>query len=114
MANIPAQAEAEFEQVEHYNAADPKQVNTARKKEARKERERLEVVEALMQNKKTRVWLYNILEKCHMFGNPIIPGDTHSTYFNLGEQNVGKLLLLDAMKFPTEYVIMMAEGKDQK
>lgn len=114
MANIPAQAEAETLIQENYNAADPVQVNTARKKGARLERERLEVIEALLQNEKTRAWLWDLIAGIAPHSNPVVPGDTHATYFNLGQQNVGKQLLMDAIQFPELYMKMASESKTRR
>lgn len=114
MSRVPDQVEAEELAGQQFNAADPKQVNAARKKAARLDKQRLDVVEALMQNIKTRAWLYDLLNNCDMFGNPLVAGDTHMTYFKLGQQNMGKMLLQDVMQFPDQYVLMMNESRNRK
>lgn len=114
MPRVPDQVEAELLDRDPYNAADPKAINAARKKHARHERERLEVMEALLQNKKTRAWVWDLIAGCDPAGNPIVMGDTHATYFKLGEQNVGKRLLMDAVQFPELYVQMANEARNRK
>ena len=99
-------------QQEQYNAADEKQVNNARKKAAREKYNRLRVVEALMQNKETRQYLWELMESCYVMGEPQVPGDVYATYSNLGRQQVGKEIFADCLNFPTQYMTMAQENKN--
>lgn len=95
-----------------YDASDPKQVNNARKKSSKKLADRLRVVEALMQHPEGRRWIYEMLQWCHIYGNPVVSNDTHGTYFNLGQENVGKRLLADVVTAaPDNYLKMIEENK---
>ena len=114
MVDVPRDVEAERLAEIPFNASDPEQVNAARKKAARLERSRLRLVEELMKVKEGRMYVWDFLESCHINGNPVVPGDTQATYFNLGQQNVGKLVLMDAMQFPENYVLMVSEAKVRK
>lgn len=94
-----------------YNSSDPVQVEGARKKAGKKKVERLRVVGAIMEHADGRKWLYGILERCHIFGNPFVPGQSDSTAFNLGEANIGRLILSDCLAANSEsYTIMMTEN----
>lgn len=114
MVNMPAIREAEMNAEEPYNASDPKAVNRARKKAARLEKENLRVVQALMQNKETRAWVYKELFECYIFEDPVVAGDVHMTYLNLGVQRRGKALLAQVMNFPDEYVLMIKEAQRRR
>jgi len=114
LANVPAIAEAEDVLEQGYDASDEEQVAKARKKGGRNRRARLEMVEAILQQEQGRKYYFDLLEKCYVFGNPLVIGDTHATYFQLGMQNIGKLVLQDIQEFPALYVQMMGEGKENK
>ena len=114
MANIPATAEAEDILEQSYDAGDEVQVANARKKGGRNRRKRLEMVEAIMQQPEGRKWFYDLMERCFIFGNAVVQGDCYGTYFNLGQQNVGKMILADLQEFPDLYAALMKEGKDSK
>jgi hypothetical protein len=94
-----------------FDAADPEAVNDARKKAGRRKTKRLEFVKAMMVLEEGRKWLWELMESCHIHSNPLVPNDTHSTYFNLGEQNIGKRVLSDVQHFPELYVKMCNENK---
>lgn len=114
MADNAAIAEAEFLAEQPYDASDPVQVNNARKKAARLERERLDFVKAILDLPQGRKWMWQLLERCYIHSNPVALGDTHATYQNLGRQDIGKSLLADAMQFPEEYVQMAKEAKTHR
>lgn len=104
------QLEAENEVEIPYDASDPKQVNTARKKASRKLSEKLEFVKAMMELTQGRKYLWDIMFACDVFGNPV-GIDPYDTYWKLGKQNMGKLILMDVQTFPDLYVKMVAENK---
>lgn len=114
MPTVQQQVEAEIMADEPYNAADEKQVNNARKKKARREKERLEVMEALLQNQKTRAWLWDLIEGYNPYGEFMVPGDVPATYFNWGMRNAGIKLLQDAMQFPDLFTKMANEARSRK
>lgn len=113
--DYPATTEAEMLLEEPYNAGDPKAVNEARKKAARERKEELEFISAIMSSPQGRKWMFNIMNICKTFTSPIVPGDTHFTYHNLGEQNIGKKLLQDINDgAPQQYMVMITEARENK
>jgi len=114
MPTVPDQVEAEENADIPYNAADPEMVNAARKKHARWSKQRLTVVEALMQHEDGRRFLWELIQGYNPYGEFVIPGDTHGTYFNWGMRNAGMLLLQDCMQFPALFVVMSNENKNRK
>lgn len=114
MVDIPATVEAEINLERGYDANDPEQVNRARKKAGSTRRERLEFVKAMMDLPQGRKWLWELMKRCHVTGNPVFQGDTHMTYFNLGMQNVGKMILADTQEFPDLYILMANESRENK
>lgn len=114
MANTPAETEANFLVDQPFDAGNPKAVNNARKKAGREEREKLDFIEGMLSLPQGRKWLWNLMESCSIHGNPVTQNDTHATYFQLGMQNVGKLILQDVMRFPSQYVTMVTEANARK
>lgn len=115
MADNIQKLEAEMEAERPFNAGDPIEVNKARKRASRKNSERLRVIQALMQHEDGRKWIYGLLERCHIYGNPIVPNDPYLTYANLGEANVGKFIMSDVVAAaPEEYLQMCKEARESK
>lgn len=97
---------------ESFDASDPLQVNLARKKAGRKKSDRLEVVRAIMGLVEGRKWVNEWLVQTYIHGNPVVAGDPFMTHFNIGQQNVGKMMLSDVIEAaPADYVKMLAEAK---
>ena len=98
---------------ESYDASNKKSVNNARKKAAARNKKRLEVIQLLMQHRDGRAWIYEILERCHIYTTSFVQGDPHATSFREGERNVGNQLLIDVLTAATdEYLKMVKEGKE--
>lgn len=96
-----------------YNADDEKQVKKARKKAQQNEAIALDVVRQVMKSAAGRAWIYRMLERCHIYGNPFVPGQPDSTAFNLGEANQGKILLAEVQAAsPDAYLVMINEAKN--
>lgn len=111
MADHIQNLEAEMQQDKTFDASDPKQVNNARKKASLKKSESLRVVQALMQHKDGRKWIYNLLQRCHIYTSPFVPGQADVTAFNCGEENVGLMIQADVVAAaPDEYLQMCKEG----
>jgi hypothetical protein len=100
---------------ESYDAGDKKAVNNARKRAARKESERLNVVYGIMSVKEGRTWMYEYLAQCGTFTSPFSQNH-NQTDFNCGKQHIGHLLLADIMKAaPEQYWKMVKEASvDEK
>lgn len=115
MVDRIAEIQAEDAAEKPYDASDPAAVNTARKKAGRKKAQRLMVIEALMQHADGRRWLYGLLDRCHVFGNPLVQGDPYATHFMIGESNIGRIILADVVAAaPEQYVVMCREGAEDK
>lgn len=112
---LPPNTDAE----QPYDSGDPQQVNEARKKAGRREKKRLTVIKALMQHKDGRAWVHELLEACDILGNPVELDatqkvDTHLTLYHLGEQNIGKKILMDIEEAALdEYFLMKKEAKER-
>lgn len=97
-----------------YNASDPEQINLARKKYSRKKAGHLQVLKALMELADGRMFVYELLEFCHMYQSSFMQGDPYSTAFREGERNVGLRLTADIMSAaPNDYVKMLQEAKNR-
>ncbi len=100
---------------ETVNAADPAEEKRQREEERQRARNDADVLRKVMFTKEGRDWLYRKLDACHIFGNPFSPGAADITAFNLGEQNVGKMLLAEAMDAsPDQYMQMMRERREEE
>lgn len=103
------------EDPELYDANDTKTVNNARKKEARFRQRRKNFVRQMMQDEDGRLWLYDLLEFCNIYVNPLAPGQTDVTFHNIGQANVGRKLLVDINEAAPElYMQLMSDGKNAK
>lgn len=111
-----AAAEADILAEQPYNAADPKQVNAARKKEARLRREELDYVRHIMSTKEGRKWLCGIIALGDPLVVPYAPGNTtEHTHVNIGKQFISAKLMMDIRDgAPKEYVQMLTEALDNK
>lgn len=95
-----------------YNADDKEQVGQARKQAEFDNALKLDVIRGIMQTPAGRKWIYSILERCHIYGNPFVPGQSDSTAFNMGEANIGRLFLADVQEAASElYLTMLTEAK---
>lgn len=95
-----------------YNADDPKQVAAAVKQAEFDNALKLDVVRSIMETPSGRKWIYSILERCHIYGNPFVPGQSDSTAFHLGEANIGRIFLADVQEAASEfYLTMLKEAK---
>lgn len=95
-----------------YDASDKRSVNTARKKKARKEKQRLEVVEAIMGQPQGRAFMYDYLTRCSTFTTPFVAGQPDTSAFNAGRQSIGHDLQADIMAAaPETYWLMVNEAQ---
>jgi hypothetical protein len=68
-------------------------------------------------HKNNRAWFYRQLEKCHIYGSPFDPDrpDTNNTMFRIGQENIGKDLMLQAIDAsPDLYMLMLKEHKEEE
>jgi len=102
--------EARESVVKPYDAGDRAQVNDARKRAGRKKIKQVSFIQRVMEDPDGRRWVWEFLSRCNAYSQCSVPGDPYMTHFNDGQQNVGKLLLLDVIKFPDLYLKMMTEA----
>ena len=95
-----------------YNADDPKQVKKARAKAELNDALTSSVIKEIMSTAAGRRWIYDWLDRCHIFGTTFIAGSPDSSAFAEGERNVGLQLLADVQKSASEfYMLMIKEAK---
>jgi hypothetical protein len=100
---------------ETFDATDLAAEANAKRDAARRERADLDVLRNLMRDKKGRDWLYRFLDSCHINNTPFAPGQPDVTAFHLGEENVGKRVLLLAMTASTDlYMKMITEQQEEE
>lgn len=96
-----------------YNSDDPKQVKKAKDKAELAHAMKIDIVKGVMSTPPGRKWIYGILERCHIYGNPFVPGQSDVTAFNLGEANIGRSFLADVQEAASEdYLVMLREAKE--
>jgi len=91
-----------------YDASDPVAVDNAGKEAKRRETEDRETVRVLMSHPKGRDFVYRFLGVCHIWDD-CRGADTHDTYFNLGERNIGTWWLKHLEAHPELYKRMIEE-----
>ena len=89
--------EQEFseEEQELYDAADPKTVNSARKREVRLRQKRLNFVRRMMEDEEGRLWIADLLAQGHHSQPTHVKGDPFSSAFQEGERNIINKILYD-------------------
>jgi hypothetical protein len=101
-----------------YNAADPRQIEAARREAGQAKREDADFWRVAMATPQRRAALYRLLESCSIYGTAADFGTASSgsdalrTYFNLGREDVGKRIMVAAMEASLDlYLTMMKEHK---
>lgn len=96
-----------------FDATDPAAENNAERETRRKQREDADALRLLMHSKSGRAFLYRRLERCHIYSTTFAPGQPDVTAFSLGEENVGKQLMTEAMDAsPDLYLLMIREQRE--
>lgn len=100
---------------ETFDATDPAAEANAKRDAARRERNDLDVLRSVMHTKQGRDWLYRFLDSCHINNTPFAPGQPDVTAFHLGEENVGRKLLMIAMAASVDlYMKMIKEQQEEE
>lgn len=107
------EAEEELkEQEEPFNSSDPEHVNKARKKHGQKKKKDREIIAALMSHADGRQMIYDSTFLI-LSTNPVVPGCSLSTYYNLGMAKKARDLFTEVVKVcPELFVKMMKEYED--
>lgn len=92
------------------NAADPKQVKAAARKERIIENEELRDIRFILKSKEGRRFLWRYLSKCGIFKQSFTGNS--ETFFNEGKRAIGLMLLTEITEAsPDAYVLMMKESE---
>lgn len=98
-----------------YDASDPVAENNAHRDEKRKQREDLETVKRLLSHKSGRAWFHRLLSRCHIYDTPFQPGQPETTFFQMGQENIGKQMMMEAINAcPDLYLLMLAEARKEE
>ena len=96
------------------NAADRKQIRAAEKAAAEADRERGEVIVALMSNKHGRRFVWDKLSDAHIFATTFSI-DPIQMAFNEGQRNQGLALLDDIIRScPDQFILAMREANGRR
>ena len=99
---------------EPFDATDPAAIANAEREAKRHAREDADALRTLMHDRNGRAFLYRRLERCHIYSTTFAPGQPDVTAFHLGEENVGKQLMAEAMDASADlYVKMIKEQRDE-
>lgn len=97
-----------------YNAGDRGAVERRAKDFKHEEKRRLNFLRNCMASGEGRDFFYSLLARCHCHHSPWVRGETDATAFNLGEQNIGLMILADLVKASPElYLKMLSEQNDR-
>ena len=94
-----------------FDPNDAKSVAKAEKAARVIESQRKTVIQGIMSVRAGREWLYSLLATCGAFRTPYT-GDTNSTMFNCGQQNVGLALLAQITEAAPDQVQTMLKEQD--
>ena len=101
-----------------FDATDERAENNARRDVKRIQDQDTDALRRFLKgHKNNRAWYYRQLLNCHIYGSPFDPGrpDTNNTMFRLGEENVGKRLMIQAIDAsPDLYMLMLKEHKEEE
>ena len=101
--------------LESFDASDTAAEANARRDEARRNRNDLDVLRTIMHTRQGRDWLHRFLDSCHINNTPFAAGQPDLTAFHLGEENVGRKLLLTAMSASVDlYMKMIKEAQEEE
>lgn len=96
------------------NAADRKSIRAKEKSSKLADQNRREVLVGIMSTTFGREWIWNLLERAHIFRTSFTP-DPYLTAFNEGERNQGQLLLNDIMEAcPDLYILAQRENNERR
>lgn len=99
--------------MEEFDASDEKQVADAKATAGRRQKKLDSALSELLASPDGRLWFWDLLGKCNILSTPFRPGETDTTAFGCGEQNIGLQLVAQLSRVsPEAYVLMMKEQND--
>jgi hypothetical protein len=100
---------------ETFDAADPAAEDNAKRDAARTAREDTDVLRGIMHTKQGRAWLLRQLDACHINNSPFAAGQPDVTAYHLGEEAVGKRLLIAVMAASVDlYMKAIKESQEEE
>ena len=100
---------------ETFDASDQAATDNASRDAAAKARADADMLRIIMHTKPGRAWLYRFLERCNIYGESFTPGQPDVTAFKLGNENIGRQLMLTAMNASADlYVKMVNEQREEE
>lgn len=103
------------ETLETFDATDVAAEDNAKRDAKRRERQDADVLRNVMRTKEGRAWLYRQLDLCHIYTATFAPGQADVTAFQLGEENIGKRLMMAAIDAsPDLYMAMIKDQRDEE
>lgn len=96
-----------------YNAADPKAVKAARKKELRGRDREVEDLRFVLKSPQGMRVIWNMLCKCGAFQS-VLHSSGSMVYYNAGKQDLGHWLLSEVQEVdPNKLIEMMIQSKEE-
>jgi hypothetical protein len=93
-----------------YDAGSERDEEERRREAGRIEAADRRVLEEWMGGQEGRYYMLRFLDKCHIYQGSFTAGEPDTTAYKLGEEHIGKQLMLDLIRFvPELYAKMMAE-----
>lgn len=97
------------------DASDLAAEDNARRDEARRSRNDADVVRRIMSHRNGRDWFFRQLTRCNIYRSSFVPGQPDVTAFELGQENIGKQLMLAAIDASADlYMKMLTEQKEEE
>lgn len=102
-----------------FNAADPVQVNNAKREAGRREKEDADVIRKLLHTPQGRAWMWRKLIACRAFAPSYAPGvgmSSKDVTYHEGQRGIGLELLAEVMKASKDLYLRMysEQNPDQK
>jgi hypothetical protein len=98
-----------------YGQEETEEERLAREVGKKEAREDADALRTIMRSKNGRAWLYRLLAKCNVYGPTFEPGHPDITAFRLGQENIGKQLMLDCMAASDQlYILMLSEQREEE
>lgn len=98
-----------------FDATDSSAEDNARREVARVAQADADYYRLIMHTVKGRAWLHRRLSECKIFGDTFAGEQTHITAFQLGQENVGKRMMVAAQNGSADlYVQMIKEHQAEE
>ena len=97
-----------------HDTSDPEQTNKRSQVLGRRNLLKDQALREIMSAEHRRLWMYDLLEVCHVHGN-VVGDDPYKTYYMIGERNVGMFVMQQLERVcPEQIARMMSEARVKK